>query len=64
MAADALRQTDRHTIEEEAISYTDELRHDLIEAYKRAGYKDGMKLSRRLRHMGRMRTAWVLSRSR
>lgn len=42
------RQTNRHTIEEETMAYTDELRRDLIEGYKRGGYRDGLKLSRRI----------------
>jgi dimethylaniline monooxygenase (N-oxide forming) len=46
------RQTNRHTIEEETMVYTNELRDDLIEAYKRAGYSKGTRMSQRILHHG------------
>lgn len=42
------RQTNRHTIEEETMAYTDELRNDVVDGWKRAGYREGLKLSKRL----------------
>jgi dimethylaniline monooxygenase (N-oxide forming) len=49
------RQTNRHTIEEETMPYTDELRDEVIEGWKRGGYKEGTKLSNRLFRRGAYR---------